>query len=69
MPIRKYKTNKQRQKATLETVARYHAKATRCINVRYHNVNDKEILEKLDSVPNKADYIRKLILADIRKDH
>ena len=67
MPITKYKTNKQKQKARNKVVASYQSKATRCINVRYHLVNDKEILNKLDQVPNKGDYIRKLILADIHK--
>lgn len=41
---------------------------SRCINVRYNLEHDAEILAKLDSVPNKADYIRQLILEDIRKN-
>lgn len=35
------------------------------ISVRYNIETDRDILEKLDSVPNKADYIRQLIKQDI----
>ena len=64
---KKYKTAKERKKATLERGSRWQKENTRCINVRYHLKNDAEILEKLDSVPNKGNYIRQLILADIHK--
>lgn len=37
------------------------------VYLHYNYVYDKEIIAKLNSVPNKSDYIRKLILADIRK--
>lgn len=40
---------------------------TRCINVRFNNVTDADVLARIDEVPNKADYIRKLIRADIEK--
>lgn len=30
---------------------------------------DSDILEKLNSIPNKADYIRQLIREDIKKAH
>lgn len=35
--------------------------------LKFNNVNDKEIIEKLHSIGNKNDYIRQLILADIQK--
>lgn len=38
---------------------------TRIINLRFNFKNDKDILDKLDSVNNKADYIRLLILKEI----
>lgn len=65
---KKYKTEKQRKKAILEQNSRWGKTHTRCINVRYNLEHDAEILAKLDSVPNKADYIRQLILEDIRKN-
>ena len=38
------------------------------ISVALHNVSDIDIIEKLNSVPNKVDYIRQLIRADINKN-
>lgn len=35
--------------------------------IRWMNKGDADIIEKLQSVPNKADYIRQLIRADIEK--
>lgn len=32
---------------------------------RFHNINDKPVLDKLNSVENKTDYVRQLILKDI----
>lgn len=40
---------------------------TRC-NIRFYNATDADVIEKLKSVPNKADYIRQLIRADINKN-
>ena len=64
---RKYKTKKQSTKAIYEQVNASHKKTSTCINVRFHNVNDREVLDKLAAVPNKADYIRNLILKDIKQ--
>lgn len=41
--------------------------ATR-INVTFFNATDADVIEKLKSVPNKVDYIRQLIRADINKN-
>lgn len=38
------------------------------ICTRFHNANDADVIEKLKSVPNKVDYIRQLIRADINKN-
>lgn len=62
---KKYTTEKQRQKAISKQISESHSRTTRCINVRFHLEYDRDILEKLDSVPNKADYIRRLIRQDI----
>ena len=61
----KYKTEKQRKKAILEQGNRWKKENTRCINVRFNIEKDNDILSMLDSVPNKADYIRQLIRQDI----
>ena len=47
---------------------KYHKEKTTTISVRFHNINDLEVINKLNSVPNKTDYIRQLILADINKN-
>lgn len=46
----------------------YLKKNARSISIRLFKNTDAEVLEKLDSVENKTDYIRQLILADIKKD-
>lgn len=53
----KLKYNKQYQKENMKRFI-----------LTFHNVNDKEVIEKLNSVKNRADYIRQLILADIKKE-
>lgn len=55
------------KKYQLKSQAKYQKASMTAINVRFHNVSDREVIEKLKSVPNKADYIRQLILTDINK--
>lgn len=38
------------------------------ICLKYVTKNNKEILEKLNSVPSKADYVRQLILQDLERE-
>lgn len=52
----------------LARVAKYQKKNMTTLKVRFHNVNDLEVINKLNGVPNKTDYIRQLILADIHKN-
>ncbi len=33
---------------------------------RFHKIEDAEVIEKLDRVRNKTDYVRELILKDIQ---
>lgn len=63
----KYKTKKQALKAAETQRNEWRKENTRCINVRFNIENDRDILEKLDSVPNKAEYIRQLIKQDIAR--
>lgn len=46
---------------------RYNRTHTRMVSFRFGKTTDADILEKLDSVPNKAGYIKALIRADIAK--
>lgn len=60
-------TTKQRIKNNLACNEKWRKAHTKIINVRFNTETDKEVLDKLASVGNKADYIRQLILEDIKK--
>lgn len=62
---KKVLTAKQYAKNQMENTANWQKENTRCINVRFSVEKDNDILSMLDSVPNKADYIRRLIRQDI----
>ena len=51
----------------LKATAKYHKTHMTGINLRFHNQSDQDVIEKLNSVKNKTDYIRQLIRADIQK--
>ena len=53
--------------ARIRANAKYDAKHTRKIMLKLNKVTDADILDKLDSVPNKQGYIKALIKADIEK--
>lgn len=54
-------------KAQIQAVDRFNKEKTRCVLLRLNLSTDKDILEKLDSVPTKMGYIKELIRADITK--
>lgn len=47
-------------------VAKYDAKYTVHIGLKFNKKTDKDILARLDKEPNKQGYIKKLIRADIK---
>ena len=47
---------------------KYHKAHTIAVNIRLMKNTEQDIIQKLDSVPNKAGYIKALIRADIAKD-
>ncbi len=47
---------------------RYHKAHTVSLTIRLMKNTEQDILDKLDSVPNKAGYIKALIRADIEKE-
>lgn len=47
---------------------KYNKKNVSQVNLKYITKNNHEILDKLNSVPSKADYVRKLILADLERE-
>ena len=50
--------------AQIKAKKKYHAKM-RGVSIRLSPEADAMILEKLDSVPNKTDYIRQLVMRDL----
>lgn len=53
--------------SSIKASAEWNKANIRYIRAAFNVDTDAEILAKLDSVPNKTDYIRQLILADIAK--
>lgn len=47
---------------------KYAKKNVSQICLKYVTKNNREILEKLNSVPSKADYVRQLILQDLERE-
>lgn len=54
-------------KAKLDYIAQYEAENTRQYRLRLSVKNDADIIEKLDSVPNKIGYLKELIREDLKK--
>lgn len=61
---RRYKMTKDSVK---RAVAKYDAKNTIHIGLKFNKKTDKDILARLSKEPNKQGYIKKLIRADIKK--
>lgn len=65
-------SNRKYRQAHPKTVAaikaRYEKKVMRRYELRYHKGIDSDIVAKLDSVPNKNDYVRGLIRKDISEE-
>ena len=60
-------TPKQRSINGQTARERWRKANTKIVNIRFNIDSDSEVLDKLDSVDNKADYIRQLILKDIKE--
>ena len=65
MPIRKYKTEKQKKKAVNKQQNQYRKRAYYSFNVKFHKVHNALVIEKLKEVENRTEYIRMLIEKDI----
>lgn len=59
-----YETHKKEHN---ERTAAYAKEHMRAIGVKFHVENDWDVLARLDSVPNKMQYIRQLIRDDIKR--
>lgn len=54
--------------AQLRAQIKYEKKNVSQVCLKYVTKNNQEILDKLNSVPSKADYVRQLILADLERE-
>lgn len=64
---KKVLTKKQRAKNDQISRENWRKLNTKIFNVRFNVELDKEVIKKLNEVENKTDYIRRLILEDIKK--
>lgn len=60
-------TGMKASEAQLRAQAKYDKANTRDIKFKFNLKTDADILEKLDSVPNKQGYVKDLIRTDIAK--
>lgn len=51
----------------LKAISKYNKQKTTCVLIRLNLSIDADIIEKLNSVPSKMGYIKKLIRDDIQK--
>ena len=65
MANRKYANAVQARKARNRVQNRYHVRAMKAFTFRFHKVSDDKVIERLESMKNKNDYIRRLIKKDI----
>ena len=54
------------RKESVESGKKAHERYQFCVTLK--KKEDEKIVEKFESVPNKTDYIRQLVLADIEKN-
>lgn len=68
MPKTKYRTERQARAAQQRNLAKWQKANCRNVMCRFFIKSDEDVLAKLDSVPNKTDYIRRLIREDIARN-
>ena len=54
--------------AKLRATKKYEKANIRQILLKFHKTHEAEIIEKLDSVPSKNNYVRQLILHDLERE-
>ena len=58
----------KKSEAQYRSIAKFNKEHTTSVLVRLNKNTDQDILEKLDTVPSKQGYIKKLIRDDIKND-
>lgn len=54
-------------KAQIKAQAKYDAANTKQVHLKLNRNTDRDVIDKLNSVPSKQGYIKKLIRADLEK--
>ncbi len=62
----KYLNARQRTRAKNKQNIEYKKRAQKPYMIRFHKVNDADVIAQLERQENKTDYIRQLIRADIK---
>ena len=57
----------QTKKERMEYIRQYEKVNVKAYRLRLNKITDKDVIDKIEEQPNKINYIRQLILADIRK--
>lgn len=54
--------------AQKKAVSKYDAANTKSVMLKFNLTTDKDILDRLEEVPNKQGYIKQLIREDMKKE-
>lgn len=54
-------------KAQIKAINKFNKEKTKCIQIRLNKNTDADIIERLENVPSKMGYIKKLIRDDINR--
>jgi len=54
--------------ARLRATKKYEKERVRQILLKFHKIHDEAIIEKLDSLDSKTNYVRQLILQDLERE-
>ena len=64
----KYPNARARAKAIDKQNRKYKREKQTAFTLRFHNINDKDVIDKINAQTNKIDYVRQLIRADIKRE-
>ena len=66
-PEKRREVTRMASEAKIKAQKKYDAENTLQVHLKLNRRTDEDVLEKLDSVPNKQGYIKQLIRADLKK--
>ena len=66
-PEKRREVMRMASEAQIKAQKKYDAENTLQVHLKMNRRTDEDVLEKLDSVPNKQGYIKRLIRDDLKK--